>query len=361
MRTMVILADISQVPCPDCGSTDVDRIPAPSKGDGEERISSSCAGCGADRGSSTRDMHGRVRNTPLVYPKGQTAPQHKAAKDYRLLGLNDKWETRCTHPGCGFRLVSEDQHEAVRRIENHVRCHKNASKIASADDIQKVKDALNHCDAYGSVSMWLDPNGKITVVDWHGGESQIQRKFDDGYVRLHWDSYGFIVHFTPPLKPLQGVALFSLLEAIHMSSVTTMTSGGGVHVDSSGNPSKQMGMIRNAALEIRDFDGEVGNERHITRKEEGTLPTSAVANLFGARGEMPGQHRNRQGAEWDAFVDDIRTNGIREPIFITVDYGKAPKLSEGNHRRDAAVEAGLPEVPVEIAYYGHAEQQHEVR
>lgn len=79
-----------------------------------------------------------------------------------------------------------------------------------------------------------------------------EKGFDRGDVRLHWDPNTFIVHFAPPLKPLQGVALFSLLEAIHMSSVTVMTPGGGVHVELSGNPSNQMRMVRNAMLAIND-------------------------------------------------------------------------------------------------------------
>jgi hypothetical protein len=37
---------------------------------------------------------------------------------------------------------------------------------------------------------------------------------------------------------------------------------------------------------------------------------------------------------------------------------KDPVISEGNHRRDAAVELGHSHVPVEIRYFGHAEQTH---
>lgn len=111
-----------------------------------------------------------------------------------------------------------------------------------------------------------------------------------------------------------------------------------------------------AALETKDSEGEVGNRNHITRKQDGTVPTSAIANLMGVKGEVPGEHRNRQGQAWEDFKADIAARGIIDPIFITVDYGEDPKISEGNHRRDAAVELGLPEVPVEIRYFGHAEQ-----
>lgn len=109
--------------------------------------------------------------------------------------------------------------------------------------------------------------------------------------------------------------------------------------------------------QYKDYEGEVGNRDHITRTELGTLPIAAVKDLLGARGEVPGGHRNRTGEAWDSFVKDIKDNGIKNPIFITVDHGQAPQISEGNHRRDAAVEAGFDHVPVEIKYFGHAEQE----
>ena len=110
-------------------------------------------------------------------------------------------------------------------------------------------------------------------------------------------------------------------------------------------------------LTVRDYEGTPGNRDHITRREDGTVPTSAIADLPGVKGEVPGEHRNRQGDEWEAFKADIAENGIQSPIFVTVDPdGSGPKISEGNHRRDAAVELGLAEVPVEVRYYGHAER-----
>lgn len=111
-------------------------------------------------------------------------------------------------------------------------------------------------------------------------------------------------------------------------------------------------------LETQDYEGRVGDRSHITRKQQGHLPTSEVASLKGARGEVPGEHRNRKGADWDRFKDDIDANGIKHPIFITVDHGEEPVINEGNHRRDAAVELGHSHVPVEIKYFGHAEQDH---
>lgn len=112
-----------------------------------------------------------------------------------------------------------------------------------------------------------------------------------------------------------------------------------------------------AEPELKTWDGEQGNARHLTGKQEGTIPTSVLASLVGARGEQRGQHRNKQGEKWEAFKADIAERGIQDPIFITVDPGKAPQINEGNHRLDAAMELGLESVPVEIRYFGKAEDE----
>jgi hypothetical protein len=114
---------------------------------------------------------------------------------------------------------------------------------------------------------------------------------------------------------------------------------------------------KTASMQASDFEGDVGNPNHITRNESGHLSIDAVTHMRGARGEMPGEHRNRQGQNWEDFKADIAANGIRNPIFITVDHGKEPVISEGSHRRDAAVELGHTHIPAMIRYYGHAEHE----
>lgn len=110
-------------------------------------------------------------------------------------------------------------------------------------------------------------------------------------------------------------------------------------------------------LDVTDYEGRTGDRSHITRDEHGWLPTSAIAHLHGAEGELPGEHRNYHGPDWDDFKNRISAEGIREPIFITVDHGEEPRISEGNTRRDAAIELGHDRVPVHVRYFGHAEQQ----
>jgi hypothetical protein len=103
--------------------------------------------------------------------------------------------------------------------------------------------------------------------------------------------------------------------------------------------------------------GTPGNRTHITREDTGWLPIESVAKMQGVMGEVPGEHRNKQGEHWESFKGDIAERGIEHPLFITVDPGEDPKMSEGNHRRDAAVELGHTHVPATVRYFGHAERR----
>jgi hypothetical protein len=110
---------------------------------------------------------------------------------------------------------------------------------------------------------------------------------------------------------------------------------------------------------VAEYEGTVGNANHITRTERGMMPIEHVARMQGARGEQPGDHgaNKKSGARWDSFKSAYASGEITSPMFITVDHGKEPVISEGNSRRDAAVELGHTHVPYEASYYGHAERQ----
>lgn len=125
---------------------------------------------------------------------------------------------------------------------------------------------------------------------------------------------------------------------------------------SSGKGSKGLSKIQEG-LTIREYAGTVGGKSHITRVEEGSIPTESISHLKGEMGEVRGAHRNRKGGEWEDFKQDIKENGIRNPIFILKDPGKQAVISEGNHRLDAALELWLKKVPVEIRYFGHSERE----
>jgi len=119
---------------------------------------------------------------------------------------------------------------------------------------------------------------------------------------------------------------------------------------------RALGDLPAPRLNRQNWEGRRGNMNHLTAKEEGYVPTEYIADLQGARGEIRGQHRNRQGQKWEDFKSDIAQRGIQNPIFIVNEPGFGPRIYEGNHRLDAALELGLSEVPVEIKHFGKEEE-----
>lgn len=125
------------------------------------------------------------------------------------------------------------------------------------------------------------------------------------------------------------------------------------------------GLLKRANLTVREFEGEEGDKGHLTRVEEGEVRLLNIMRLKGSRGEKREWQRrgdqwffgNYTEADWKAFLEDIRVNGIKEPIFITKDWGQEAVISEGNHRLQAAIQLRLRKVPVEIRYFGHSERQ----
>ncbi|MCK5316334.1 MAG: ParB N-terminal domain-containing protein [Anaerolineales bacterium] len=109
-------------------------------------------------------------------------------------------------------------------------------------------------------------------------------------------------------------------------------------------------------LRTKTYEGAVGNEQHITRNDDGVIPTELLVGYRGARGEVRGAHTTRSGERFDELVEDIRQNGIKDPIFVTVEPNGLTQISEGNNRLDAAMKLGISEVPVEIRAFGHGER-----
>lgn len=109
-------------------------------------------------------------------------------------------------------------------------------------------------------------------------------------------------------------------------------------------------------LVIKLYEGKTGDKTHLTRHEFGMIDPRLIAHIPGESGEIRGLHRNMTGRKWDDFKLDVSINGVREHILIIVDPGKSPFIREGNHRLDAALEAGLAFVPVDIRYFGNSQQ-----
>ena len=77
----------------------------------------------------------------------------------------------------------------------------------------------------------------------------------------------------------------------------------------------------------------MGNPQHITRTEEGHIPTSAVAGMQACGARCQGTPQ-LPGRKVDEFKADIAARGIQNPIFITRTTGSRQDLE--------AVTAGTP-------------------
>jgi 8-oxo-dGTP pyrophosphatase MutT (NUDIX family)/RimJ/RimL family protein N-acetyltransferase len=100
--------------------------------------------------------------------------------------------------------------------------------------------------------------------------------------------------------------------------------------------------------EWRDASGRFTEEAHSTMKRNWSdhtelVPIDEVLKYIQV-------DRRNDAAQNRALADDIKTNGIREPLMLTYHQReKTLTLGEGHHRLIAAGIAGLKEVPVRVA------------
>ena len=120
-------------------------------------------------------------------------------------------------------------------------------------------------------------------------------------------------------------------------------------------------------LKAEEYVGHRGYKGHMTRWEQGEIPTSEALKIsppkgyHGRRGwQMKGGERyfgSYREDDWNEFLDDVRRNGIKTRLWIQQDPGEEAQIMEGNHRVQAAAQLGLPTVPVTIKYYGLSEEE----
>lgn len=102
-----------------------------------------------------------------------------------------------------------------------------------------------------------------------------------------------------------------------------------------------------------------------TACQEGTVTLDCIMDVPGKHGEKRewwewngtmrfGDYSEEQ---WNKFLNDIKRNGIQNPLLFFVEKDLTFVLAEGNHRREAAKQLGLTEVPVEIRYYGNSQKE----
>lgn len=113
---------------------------------------------------------------------------------------------------------------------------------------------------------------------------------------------------------------------------------------------------------VNDTYGE-GDDSICTWYQKGILSIWDLDEADGYNGEVREQHvvdgklyfGNYPMEEWKKFVQDIKQNGVKEPIQIRVD-NTGIYILEGNHRLEACYIADINVVPVEVRYYGQSQK-----
>jgi len=107
--------------------------------------------------------------------------------------------------------------------------------------------------------------------------------------------------------------------------------------------------------------GWVAGPRAVTRIDSGVIDPRTLQRIPGEMGEEKLFKTSPTGrmseAQWDAFLNDIKQNGIKNEILVIVEKNGKVHISEGNHRLRAAIALGVP-IPVEIRYFGNSDIAH---
>lgn len=117
------------------------------------------------------------------------------------------------------------------------------------------------------------------------------------------------------------------------------------------------------------------NPRAETMKEKGELSLDFLKTLSGYNNENhqwtewtrpeDGQtfkyFGNYEEKEWEEFIEDIKTNGIKNPILVQVEVDGKMTIVEGNHRVAAAEQLGLQSVPTEVLYRGNSQRNFQIQ
>lgn len=115
------------------------------------------------------------------------------------------------------------------------------------------------------------------------------------------------------------------------------------------------------------------NSDNITYIEEGKLSIDSIKNLKGFSGENHqwteypkdnGENYRFFGKyseeDWNDFLEDIKNNGIVEPIEIVVSNDGKTAILNGNHRLQAALQLNLVDIPVVVKYKDNSENTYKL-
>lgn len=114
-----------------------------------------------------------------------------------------------------------------------------------------------------------------------------------------------------------------------------------------------------------------GDDSKETYFQKGTLSLDTLNNATGFNGEErqwtedrfgPGKYFGLYSEEqWNEFLEDIKNNGIKDPITINVNSDGSIKIWEGNHRLEACRQLGLTEIPAKVYYMGQSQQNFKIQ
>lgn len=112
-----------------------------------------------------------------------------------------------------------------------------------------------------------------------------------------------------------------------------------------------------------------GDDTKETFFQKGILSLDTLVNAEGFSGENRQWVDNGDGTrdfgnyteeKWNAFLEDVKTNGIQEPIVVNVNSDGSMKIWEGNHRVEACIQLGLTEIPAKVYYMGQSQQEYKI-
>ena len=113
-----------------------------------------------------------------------------------------------------------------------------------------------------------------------------------------------------------------------------------------------------------------GDDSKETYFQTGVLSLDTLDNATGFNGEQRTWTTDRYGdgnyfglyseEQWNEFLEDIRANGIKEPIVVNVNSDGSMKIWEGNHRVEAARQLGLNEIPAKVYYMGGSQEDYKI-
>lgn len=122
------------------------------------------------------------------------------------------------------------------------------------------------------------------------------------------------------------------------------------------------------ALAVGDYGA--GDDSKETYFQKGILTLDTLTNATGFNGEQRQWTEGRYGPgkyfglykeeDWYEFLEDIKANGIKEPVQLQMNSDGSLYIWEGNHRVEAAKQLGLTEIPAKVYYMGQSQQEHKI-